>query len=141
MKIANTIFAIILLLLLLVFMYSTLQIPKPINPNVIGPAYVPFVYLTFGIILSIFIIIFEVKDLYHLSQVKINLRLFLYIFIAIAYMFTINWVGYYLSSLIVIVLLYLLLGIRKWYQLIAIPLCYNLFVFLIFEKIISLPIP
>lgn len=141
MKIANVIFAIILLLLLSLFMYSTLQIPKPINPNVIGPAYVPFVYLTVGILLAFFIIFFEIKDKYNLSQVTIDLRLFFYIVIAIAYMFAINYIGYYFSTFILIVLLYFLLGIRKWYLFIAIPLGYNLFVYLIFEKIVSLPIP
>ncbi|GGB48231.1 hypothetical protein GCM10011409_27240 [Lentibacillus populi] len=140
MRIANGIFSALLLALMLGILYMTLQIPSSPNPNVIGASYVPMVYVIVGILLSVLILINSIKEKAG-EAFKLDKKYFLYVLIAIAYMFSINIIGYYFSSILLIVLLYLLLGIRKWSQLLLIPILYALFIYIVFERIISLPVP
>ncbi|WP_099157035.1 tripartite tricarboxylate transporter TctB family protein [Virgibacillus ndiopensis] len=140
MKVANIIFSVLLLTLMSWILYLTLQIPKSPNPNIIGPSYVPLVYVWVGIVLAVFILLNSIREKTK-EQFKLDKKFFLYVGIAIVYMILITIIGYYISTILLLIILFLLLGIRKLPQLMIIPIAYSLFVFIVFEKIIALPIP
>ena len=140
MRVANSIFAGLILLLMISLLYLTLQIPDPVNSNVIGAAYVPLLYIVVGIFLCVVVIITSILSR-DTKVFSLDKKFYLYLLIIILYLGAINIVGYYISTGILIILLYWLLGIRKWWKLILIPAIYLMFIYVVFEQFISLPIP
>lgn len=140
MRTGNIIFSSLLLALMFGVLYMTLQMPAAVNRDQIGPSYVPMVYVCAAIVLCIGIIIQSVKEKtkepFHFDK-----RFFLYVFIAVIYLITIHFIGYYLSTVLSLVVLFLMLGVRKWYVLISVPSGFCLFIYIVFDRLVNLPIP
>jgi putative tricarboxylic transport membrane protein len=140
MRIGNIVFSTFLIILLGGAYYSTLQLPPSLNPNAPGSAYAPRVYIISGIILCTIIIFNSIKEKTK-EKFELNNRFYLYVFLSVVYFIAISFIGYYISTILILLSLLLLLGMRKWSSLLLIPVCYSIFVYAVFDLVIGLPIP
>ena len=68
-------------------------------------------------------------------------KVFFVVFVVGACIYSIQYVGFYLASAAMIVLLLLLLGVRNLKPLVIMPACWALFAWLVFEKLLMLGLP
>lgn len=139
MKKGNIVFGLLLLFIMCFLLYLTYQIPKPMSEYEMGAGYVPSVYLYTAIALLITIIIREFLKTEERS-LMVNLRTIMFFVIVVAYVIGIRFIGYYIPTLIVLAILLFILGERRKYVLLSVPIGFSVFIFIVFQQILNVRI-
>lgn len=139
MKKGNIIFALILLAAMICLLILTYQIPKPLNDFEMGAGYVPTVYIYTSIIVIISIIVrqFKIQDI---SIFDFDLKTLLHIALVVVYVIAIDKLGYYVSTLAILITFLLVLGEKRKTILLSVPVGFLLFIYVIFEQILNIRI-
>lgn len=140
MKKGNIIFASFFLIVLIYLYYLTTKMRQPLDSSAPGPAYAPKLYIILGIILTIIIIYNSFKES-NIKKFNLDKYFYLYLILIIIYTSIINIIGFYLATTLFLVTVFYILGIRKWQQVSLIIVSFLVFVFVVFDLIIDLPIP
>ncbi len=135
MKKGNIIFGSILLLVTCYLLFLTYQIPKPMSEFELGAGYVPTVYLYTAIVLLASIIIKEFLKQDD-EKLKVNSRALLFFLLIVVYVIGIRFAGYYIPTFIVLTALLYILGERRKYILLSVPVGFIVFIFVVFQKIL-----
>jgi len=81
------------------------------------------------------IILYESKDEKGIIRVVATVIIFL------IYIFMIDFLGFFISSFIFIIILMLSFGVRQWIKLISVPIIILLFLYFLIKKILFFPLP
>jgi len=82
------------------------------------------------------------KIISHESKDKKGIiRVIIIVIIFLIYIFMIDFLGFFLSSFIFIIILMLSFGVRQWKKLISVPIIILLFLYFLIEKILVFPLP
>jgi len=69
------------------------------------------------------------------------IRVIAIVLIFLIYIFIIDFLGFFLSSFIFIIILMLSFGVRQWKKLISVPIIILLFLYFLIEKVLVFPLP
>jgi len=148
--VAAALFIVVALLIVFVAIPYGVKEPKKVKFAALSPSYYPrivsFCLLGFGIIL------FAQRALFNASSESLNtadtsssdfsrLRLIWVIGILLFYYVTLPFLGFVLSSALVLLVLLLLAGEKSPAALVALPIALPLGLYFFFTKIASIPIP
>jgi len=82
------------------------------------------------------------KKILHKSQNEKGIvRVIAIATLCLVYILMINFLGFFISSFVFLVILMLSFGIRDWKILITIPIIFLLFLYILFEKLLVFPLP
>ena len=81
------------------------------------------------------IILDESKDKQGIIRVVATVIIFL------IYIFMIDFLGFFISSFIFIIILMLSFGVRQWIKLISVPIIILLFLYFLIKKVLFFPLP
>ena len=81
------------------------------------------------------IILYESKDKQGIIRVVATVIIFL------IYIFMIDFLGFFISSFIFIIILMLSFGVRQWIKLISVPIIILLFLYFLIKKVLFFPLP
>ena len=81
------------------------------------------------------IILYESKDEKGIIRVVATVIVFL------IYIFMIDFLGFFISSFIFIIILMLSFGVRQWIKLISVPIIILLFLYFLIKKVLFFPLP
>lgn len=81
------------------------------------------------------IILYESKDK------KGIIRVVAIVIIFLIYIFMIDFLGFFISSFVFIIILMLSFGVRQWIKLISVPIIILLFLYFLIKKILFFPLP
>lgn len=140
MKRADLISSIIVMAVAIFFFYQTFAFPDTGADSETGPEFIPRIFSTLLMILGIILFIksFTTKEEAPTTKVKM---IALTIGILFVYMLLINFLGFYSSTILFVLVLLLITNIRKIALLITVPISIALFIFVFFENLLTVPIP
>lgn len=69
------------------------------------------------------------------------IRVIAIVIIFLIYIFIIDFLGFFISSFIFIIILMLSFGVRQWIKLISVPIIILLFLYFLIEKVLVFPLP
>lgn len=81
------------------------------------------------------IILYESKNEKRIIRVVVIVTIFL------IYIFMIDFLGFFISSFIFIIILMLSFGVRQWIKLISVPIIILLFLYFLIKKVLFFPLP
>lgn len=145
LKIANIASGIVSIVIGGLFYFLTFSFPK-IETDVLGPDFLPRFYcillILFGLILVIQGVIKknsnEETEIQRGKTVGYALSSMAIVFL---YIIVLPYIGFYISTVLAMVALLYFSKIRKLPVLVGVPLAVALFVFIIFEKLLKVPVP
>lgn len=141
----NVISGLVSLILGGLFYILTYGFPD-IETDILGPGFLPKLYsillVIFGLILIINAI---VKRKSEINEVKSTNHSFLYglasMLIVFVYILVLPYIGFYISTILVMLALLYFLKVRNYIILFSVSLGTVIFLFTIFEKLLKVPIP
>ena len=135
----NILLPLSILLMCSVFYTQTLDFPKVED---VGPEVVPYLWMIFLVTFSIFLLFQAVKKRGQPDPEPGQLRtLFIYAAFIILYLILIESAGYFISTFIYLVVSMLYLGFRNRLTIVAISLGWLVFSYVIFYKLLYIPLP
>jgi len=69
------------------------------------------------------------------------IRVVAIVIIFLIYIFMIDFLGFFISSFIFIIILMLSFGVRQWIKLISVPIIILLFLYFLIQKVLFFPLP
>lgn len=141
MKRAELIISIIGLLVAGSFYYFTFDFPK-LKMQETGPAFMPRIYCGLLLFLSMVLLVQTIikKGKEEGKENTLPYAIASMGFILV-YIVLIPFIGFYISTLLVVFGLLFFQKVRNKWALIAVPLCTAFFVFIFFEKLLKVSIP
>ncbi|MEN8154488.1 MAG: tripartite tricarboxylate transporter substrate-binding protein [Acidobacteriota bacterium] len=129
--------------LALFFFYQTTQFSIPSDLNITDPAFVPFLWITLLILLSIILFI---KALNRPYNKKINgsgniKSVLLIIILLILYFFLIIWIGYFIATVLLIAAIMNILNYRIIPMILISSMGFVIFSYVIFELLLKIKLP
>lgn len=132
------IIGLILVLNLLVVLFS-FQLPAPLNPDAPGAAYAPQLFASVGILLSIFLLIQSARKKEEtVSFVKKTMQ---FAILGLAYLILTDWIGFVISTIMALIVFLRLLEVKSWKVIGFYSLGLTCFIYLMFAVLLSVPIP
>ncbi len=135
-------FGIILLIFCLILWFFIIPTQISSTKDAVYPRFVNVWIAICGILLIIKswkstekIILYESKDEKGIIRVVATVLIFL------IYIFMIDFLGFFISSFIFIIILMLSFGVRQWIKLISVPIIILLFLYFLIKKILFFPLP
>ena len=135
-------FGIILLIFCLILWFFIIPTQISSTKDAVYPRFVNVWIAICGILLIIKswkstekIILYESKDEKGIIRVVATVLIFL------IYIFMIDFLGFFISSFIFIIILMLSFGVRQWIKLISVPIILLLFLYFLIKKILFFPLP
>ncbi len=135
-------FGIILLIFCLILWFFIIPTQISSTEDAVYPRFVNVWIAICGILLIIKswkstekIILYESKDEKGIIRVVATVLIFL------IYIFMIDFLGFFISSFIFIIILMLSFGVRQWIKLISVPIILLLFLYFLIKKILFFPLP
>lgn len=135
-------FGIILLIFCLILWFFLIPTQISSTKDAIYPRFVNVWIAICGILLILKswkstekIILYESKDKQGIIRVVATVIIFL------IYIFTIDFLGFFISSFIFIIILMLSFGVRQWIKLISVPIIILLFLYFLIKKVLFFPLP
>jgi putative tricarboxylic transport membrane protein len=143
MKTANLVSSFIAIFIAVLFLIMTFQF-KDINVQDTGPAFMPRLYAGILIILAILLIINSIRS--NTKEQKndsdSNFKLvFITMVLMTALIILIPIIGFYISAPIMVFIFLKICKQKSLFLLIGLPIGVVLFVYLLFEKLLLVPIP
>ncbi len=138
----GTILISLLIILWMVFLFTqTFDLPKSLTPNVPGPAYLPRVYITLGIILCLSVILKAYLSRENVAVQWSRLRMLgAGSLILIVYILLLNVLGYFLATFLFIIALVLLMG-GQIVSGLVVSGSFVFFTYVVFMRLFNLPLP
>lgn len=144
----GTLFIASIFLVGLIYLYYLVtQIPPNILDTHTGPELMPKIYIIAGLAITVLLLIQTIRDKTQVvseeneQDEKIKMNLVYYLGLLILYVLAISFVGYYIATFLVILVLLIIKKVKNIVLLIAVPVVFNLFIFILFDFVIGLPIP
>jgi len=135
----NILLPLSILLMCGVFYTQTLDFPQVED---VGPEVVPYLWMIFLVTFCIFLLFQAIKKRGQPDPESGQLRtLFIYAAFIILYLMLIESAGYFISTFIYLVVSMLYLGFRNRLAIVAISLGWLVFSFVIFYKLLYIPLP
>lgn len=135
-------FGIILLIFCLILWFFLIPTQISSTKDAVYPRFVNVWIAICGILLILKswkstekIILYESKDKQGIIRVVATVIIFL------IYIFTIDFLGFFISSFIFIIILMLSFGVRQWIKLISVPIIILLFLYFLIKKVLFFPLP
>ena len=135
-------FGIILLIFCLVLWFFIIPTQISSTKDAVYPRFVNVWIAICGILLILKswkstekIILYESKDEKGIIRVVATVIVFL------IYIFMIDFLGFFISSFIFIIILMLSFGVRQWIKLISVPIIILLFLYFLIRKVLFFPLP
>lgn len=135
-------FGIILLIFCLVLWFFIIPTQISTTKDAVYPRFVNVWIAICGILLILKswkstekIILYESKDEKGIIRVVATVIVFL------IYIFMIDFLGFFISSFIFIIILMLSFGVRQWIKLISVPIIILLFLYFLIKKVLFFPLP
>ena len=135
-------FGIILLIFCLVLWFFIIPTQISSTKDAVYPRFVNVWIAICGILLILKswkstekIILYESKDEKGIIRVVATVIVFL------IYIFMIDFLGFFISSFIFIIILMLSFGVRQWIKLISVPIIILLFLYFLIKKVLFFPLP
>lgn len=135
-------FGIILLIFCLILWFFIIPTQISSTKDAVYPRFVNVWIAICGILLILKswkstekIILYESKDEKGIIRVVATVIIFL------IYIFMIDFLGFFISSFIFIIILMLSFGVRQWIKLISVPIIILLFLYFLIKKILFFPLP
>ena len=135
-------FGIILLIFCLILWFFIIPTQISSTKDAVYPRFVNVWIAICGILLILKswkstekIILYESKDEKGIIRVVATVLIFL------IYIFMIDFLGFFISSFIFIIILMLSFGVRQWIKLISVPIIILLFLYFLIKKILFFPLP
>ena len=127
-------------LILLSFMFFVISYTFPSNEDV-GPSVVPRLWIFILIPLNIYLIISNLKQKGEIAEHSDKKPVYKFIGLLIAYLIGILYLGYFISTFLFLFLSLYMLGYRKYLTMLLIDLGWLIFSYIIFYKMIFVPLP
>ncbi len=127
------------------FLAITFTFPE--NPVAdVGPAFLPRTYSVGLYVLAVALFFQGVREVKSkkseaMSSKESGYLIFFTIIVTILYVFLIPYVGFYLLTPIVVIVLLALTRVKNIWTLTLLPLGTTLFIFIFFEKLLRVPVP
>lgn len=135
-------FGIILLIFCLILWFFIIPTQISSTEDAVYPRFVNVWIAICGILLILKswkstekIILYESKDEKGIIRVVATVLIFL------IYIFMIDFLGFFISSFIFIIILMLSFGVRQWIKLISVPIILLFFLYFLIKKILFFPLP
>lgn len=135
-------FGIILLIFCLILWFFIIPTQISTTKDAVYPRFVNVWIAICGILLILKswkstekIILYESKDEKGIIRVVATVIVFL------IYIFMIDFLGFFISSFIFIIILMLSFGVRQWIKLISVPIIILLFLYFLIKKVLFFPLP
>lgn len=135
-------FGIILLIFCLILWFFIIPTQISSTKDAVYPRFVNVWIAICGILLILKswkstekIILYESKDEKGIIRVVATVIIFL------IYIFMIDFLGFFISSFVFIIILMLSFGVRQWIKLISVPIIILLFLYFLIKKILFFPLP
>lgn len=135
-------FGIILLIFCLILWFFIIPTQISSTKDAVYPRFVNVWIAICGILLILKswkstekIILYESKDEKGIIRVVATVIVFL------IYIFMIDFLGFFISSFIFIIILMLSFGVRQWIKLISVPIIILLFLYFLIKKVLFFPLP
>ncbi len=129
-----------LFFIFLAFIFFLLTFAFPTNDEV-GPSVVPRLWIFLLIPLNLYLLIDVLKKKEKMIQNGDKNTVFKFVLLLVLYLFSIFYLGYFLSSFLFVFLGIYLLGYRKYLPIILISCGWVLFSYFIFYRILFVPFP
>lgn len=146
MRTANITIAIVLILFGAFYSYLTAALPDRNLPNTLGSSFMPWVLVTCLFVLSILLMLqtifkgsAETCD-YAISK-KEGAGVFFLVIIVITYMKAMTYFGFLLVTPIFLAVLMLIIGARKWKEIVLTSTLVTFGVYLFFQKVFQIILP
>jgi putative tricarboxylic transport membrane protein len=142
---ANVVGCIFFLIVGIWFLVNSLFLTGTQNPMDVGPAAFP-ILSSIGIILaSLFYMIREVRKKNGKSSEKITIsnrfKVYISMFLLVVYILIIQFAGYYIASIVFIPLFLYIVGVKNILKLIPVSAGFILFVYVVFDLLLEVPMP
>jgi putative tricarboxylic transport membrane protein len=142
---ANVIGCIFFLLVGIWFLVNSLFLTGTQNPMDVGPAAFP-ILSSIGIILaSLFYMIREVRKKSGESSGRITItnrfKVIFSMILLVAYILVMQFAGYYIASIVFIPFFLYLVGVKNLLKLIPVSVGFILFVYVVFDILLEVPMP
>lgn len=134
----------------IIYVITTLNLPRAPVGNPMGPLYFPLAFGTLTAIVGLIIFLQAMKKVPEQSKTETEVkkkranysRLLLGIGISLIYASLFNYVGFVISTLIFLtVFLFVLNGIQKWILNLSVAILYTFGIWYLFEKVFLIALP
>ena len=125
-----------------VLCWQIVDFPPPLLKNTPAPSYFPKILVGGLVLLSVILIVqslFKQDKLLH--KFIWNRHVFFAMGLTLAYVFIVPFSGYFLATTLFFALLIIILGNPGWFSLITTTVVFVFFVYTLFYKILSIPLP
>lgn len=146
MRVVNIYIAIALILFGCFYSYLTLHLPDRNLPNTLGSSFMPWVLVICLYLLSILLLLqsifkgsAETCD-YAISK-KEGLGILFLVFIILTYIKVMSLIGFLLVTPIFIAVLMIIIGARKWKEIVLTSILVTFAIFLFFQKVFQIILP
>jgi putative tricarboxylic transport membrane protein len=136
----TTIIGVLLIIISTLFLIQTNSFPPP-TAKTLGPTFWPRIVLTVTIVLSVLMIAYQ----WMIPEIKLQngniTRAVLGMVCLILFLVLCNFLGYFITALIFLVSILLIMGEKNWKILIMYPICFLLFIYLVFYLTLDVELP
>ncbi|MFZ5753151.1 MAG: tripartite tricarboxylate transporter TctB family protein [Bacillota bacterium] len=140
MRKGTTIIGVLLIIISTLFLIHTNSFPPP-TAKTLGPTFWPRIVLTVTIVLSVLMIAYQ----WMIPEIKLQngniTRAVLGMVCLILFLVLCNFLGYFITALIFLVSILLIMGEKNWKILIMYPICFLLFIYLVFYLTLDVELP
>ncbi len=136
--IGNIMIPIFFIILALLFLLLSFTFP---NDEEVGPSVVPRLWIFILIPLNIILLIKAIRQEAKVETTQHLKIIFSFVLLLIAYLLSIYYIGYFISSFLFLAIGMILLGYRKYWIIIFIDFGWLIFSYLIFYKMLYVPLP
>lgn len=146
MKNEKVIGSVVFLIISGLFFVLTLDFPTVAATADVGPSFMPRIYSFFLALLAIILLIQGIRENIKKEKDSVttyeNIGLVLIIMLlTTVYVFLIPYLGFYLVSLVFIILFLLISRVKKISSIILVSIFTNVFIYVFFERLLHVPIP
>lgn len=141
MKNANSISGLIVIIIAGFFYALTFDFPDSSN-QAVGAEFMPRVYCIFLFVLGAMLIFQGVREKSHPTQEEDTFKYSaITMLLVLVYLIIIPFIGFYISTFLLILSLLLFSKVKSWIVLISIPVGTNLFILIFFQNFLNVSIP
>ncbi|MFP7443011.1 MAG: tripartite tricarboxylate transporter TctB family protein [Bacillota bacterium] len=127
------------------FLVNSLFLPGTQNPMDVGPAAFPILSAVGLIVASTLYLVMVIRKKRESGGKRITIsnqmKVFISMAILIAYIFTIQYAGYYIASILFIPLFLFNVGVKRIVNLVPVSAGFILFVYVLFDVLLEVPLP
>ncbi len=147
MRKANIIISILLLVFAGYYAHLTTLLPRRDLPNTLGAAFMPWLLTACLTFLSVLLLL---RDIFFADRIKYStvttsikeaMGIVSLITVFVVYIYAMHYFGYVMVTPVFLVMMLLLAGSRKWWEVLLFSIIVTLAVYFLFHRLFRVPLP